>query len=155
MLKCFLHFFIYIDDKNKFHEVWVPPEHGSFLHQLFLLFLFVCLFVCLLFCLEITVRYRRMVVRPYLFYHIDSLEILYRIFLIPIINFHTSQIHLLHYCISYIFLLLKREAMTKGILIKQQQENIWLSLAYSFRDLGHYHPGRKHSSTQAGMVLEK
>ena len=42
--------------------------------------------------------------------------------------------------------------MTKAALIKG---NIYLGLAYSFRDSVLYHPSRKHGSIQADMVLEK
>jgi hypothetical protein len=42
--------------------------------------------------------------------------------------------------------------MNVATLIK---ENIYLGLAYSFRDLVHYHRGKKHSRMQADMVLEK
>lgn len=35
------------------------------------------------------------------------------------------------------------------------KEHISLGLAYRFRDLVHYHHGRKLGSTQAGMVLDK
>ena len=42
--------------------------------------------------------------------------------------------------------------MTKANLIK---DNILLELAYSFRDLVHYHHGWKHGSIQIGKVLEK
>ena len=41
--------------------------------------------------------------------------------------------------------------MTKATLIK----NILLGLTYRFRGSVHYHQGRKHGSTQAGMVLER
>jgi hypothetical protein len=42
--------------------------------------------------------------------------------------------------------------MTTEILIK---ESIYLGLAYSFTALVYSHHSRNHSSTQAGMVLEK
>ena len=42
--------------------------------------------------------------------------------------------------------------MTMATLIK---ENILWRLAYSFRDLVHYHDGGNHSGVQAHMVLEK
>jgi hypothetical protein len=35
------------------------------------------------------------------------------------------------------------------------KENIYLGLAYSFRDLIHYYHGGMHGSMQADMVLEK
>jgi hypothetical protein len=42
--------------------------------------------------------------------------------------------------------------MTKATLIK---DNIYLGLAYSFRDLVHYQNGGKHGSVQADEVLEE
>ena len=42
--------------------------------------------------------------------------------------------------------------MTKATLIKV---NIELGLEYSFRELVHYHRGRKHGSVQAEMEMEK
>ena len=33
--------------------------------------------------------------------------------------------------------------------------NIYLGLAYSFRDLDHYHHARKHSNLQSDMVLQE
>ena len=42
--------------------------------------------------------------------------------------------------------------MAKATLIR---ENIYLGLAYNFRDSVHYHHGRKHGSLQAYMVLEE
>ena len=45
-----------------------------------------------------------------------------------------------------------RDSMSKAALIK---ENISLELAYSFRDLIHYHHSEKHGSMQADMVLEE
>jgi hypothetical protein len=42
--------------------------------------------------------------------------------------------------------------MTKAALIK---DNILLGLAYSVRGSVHFHYGRKHSSVQADMVVEK
>ena len=44
------------------------------------------------------------------------------------------------------------DTMTKATLIK---ENISLGLAYSFRDLVHYHHGGKHSGIPADMDVEK
>ena len=43
--------------------------------------------------------------------------------------------------------------MTRATLIKKN--NVYLGLAYSFRDLVHYHQGWKHGSMQADMVLEE
>jgi hypothetical protein len=37
----------------------------------------------------------------------------------------------------------------------QGKDTILLGLAYKLRGSGRYHHGRKHDSTQAGMVLEK
>ena len=42
--------------------------------------------------------------------------------------------------------------MTKTTLMKA---NIYLGLAYSFRDSVHYHHGRKYGSRKADMVLDE
>jgi len=42
--------------------------------------------------------------------------------------------------------------MTKAILIK---ENIYLELAYRFREPAHYHHGGEHGSIQADMALQR
>jgi hypothetical protein len=36
-----------------------------------------------------------------------------------------------------------------------RKHNIYLGLAYRFRDSVHYHPGGKHGSIQEDMVLEE
>jgi hypothetical protein len=42
--------------------------------------------------------------------------------------------------------------MTKIILMK---ENIYLKVAYSFRDSGHYHHGRRNGSNHTDMILKE
>ena len=57
-----------------------------------------------------------------------------------------------HFCLSLGFIAVKRPH-DQG---NSYKENIYLELAYSFRDLiAHYHHGGKHGSMQAHMVLNE